>query len=153
MACVEVIEVRDAADRESAFAIRRQVFIDEQAVPAAAEFDEHDTTAVHLLARDGGRPVGTLRIRVPADRTVKIERVAVVADRRGTGVGRALLLAALDQARMRGAREARLHAQVQAQDFYARLGFRTVGGPFMEDGIRHVAMVRQIADAAAEDAA
>ena len=38
-------------DRETCFTIRRLVFVAEQGVPLDAEFDEHDGTATHLLAR------------------------------------------------------------------------------------------------------
>jgi predicted GNAT family N-acyltransferase len=150
---VEIERIVTADRLEQAFLVRRRVFMDEQGVPAALEFDGRDEGAVHLLARTGGRPVGTLRIRFPERRRAKIERVAVVTEGRGAGVGRALLGAALEHARAAGADEAHLHAQVQAARFYEGFGFAARGEPFMEDGIRHVLMVLPMRDRAKEDAA
>ena len=79
MADVRIVELRTLAEREQAFAIRRAVFVQEQGVAEALEFDEHDAQARHLLALRDGEPVGTLRVRWPdRARTAKIERVAVL---------------------------------------------------------------------------
>ena len=89
--------------------------------------------------------MGTLRLRwLDGGRTVKIERVAVLAAARGQRVGQALIGAALDLARAEGAGEARLHAQTTVQAFYARLGFSAFGPEFEEDGILHIAMRRAL---------
>ena len=117
----------------------------EQGVSQALEFDARDDQARHLLALCGSEPVGTLRLRsLDGGRTVKIERVAVLAPSRGARVGRALLRAAVALAEAGGAQEARLHAQTAAQSFYARLGFVALGPVFDEDGIPHVAMRRAL---------
>ncbi|MDX6750289.1 GNAT family N-acetyltransferase [Geminicoccaceae bacterium 1502E] len=142
-AAVAVREARDAGDREAAFAIRRAVFVDEQKVPLADEFDAHDATCRHLLALAGGRPAGTLRWRAHGPAT-KIERVAVLQSARGRGVGAAMmrhLLARLDEERVG---ESVLHAQTHATRFYGRLGFVAEGREFEEDGILHVRMRRRL---------
>lgn len=144
MARIEVVEAADAARRARAFAIRRRVFVDEQSIPLSLEFDRHDDAALHLLALVAGRPIGTLRSRRTGAREVKIERVAVLGEARGSGAGRALLLEALRRARAAGMGEAHLHAQVSAAGFYQRLGFVAGGTPFLEDGIPHVRMIRRL---------
>ena len=142
-----VSEARSADQRAEAFAIRREVFVVEQGISAALEFDGLDGGARHLLARRHGEPVGSLRVRfLDEGRVAKIERVAVRAAARRHMVGHALLQAALALARAAGAGEARLHAQCAVQEFYARLGFATCGPTFMEDGILHVAMRRAVAE-------
>lgn len=147
---VEVVQAEPGRSLDEAFAIRRRVFVEEQGVPLALEFDQHDAAARHLLARIEQRPVGTLRVRFQ-DGTAKIERVAVVAEARGLKVGRQLVLAALDLAERAGAGEGLLHAQVQAQGFYAALGFTAFGGTFIEDGILHVRMRRPLRRPATSD--
>jgi predicted GNAT family N-acyltransferase len=128
-----------------AFAIRRAVFVQEQGVDEALEFDAHDDEARHLLALRARAPVGTLRLRqLDRGHAVKIERVAVLPQARGARVGQALVEAALALAEAGGAREARLHAQVVAQGFYARLAFVASGPVFEEDGIPHIAMRRPL---------
>ena len=141
MPAIVVQEVQAAAGIERAFALRRRVFVDEQGIAAALEFDALDGAARHLLATVDGAPAGTLRIRLLwGGRIAKIERVAVLAEQRRHRVGRALMVAALDLARMQGASEAKVHAQTAVQRFYASLGFVAFGAAFEEDGIAHVAM-------------
>jgi predicted GNAT family N-acyltransferase len=145
MARIDVREVLSAAELEQAVAIRCAVFVAEQGVAAALEIDGRDATARHLLALRDGDPVGTLRLRrLDGGRTVKIERVAVLAAARGQKVGQALIGAALALARAEGAGAARLHAQTTVQAFYARLGFTAFGPEFEEDGIMHIAMGRTL---------
>lgn len=131
----------DAVDYASALPdlrrVRETVFVHEQAVPLALEWDELDPRCHHVLARDdAGRPVGTGRL-TPEH---KIGRMAVLADWRGRGVGDALLRALLDQARALGWRKVSLNAQASAIGFYVRHGFLPFGEPFMEAGIDHQAM-------------
>jgi predicted GNAT family N-acyltransferase len=134
-----------AADRQAAFDIRRAVFIEEQAIPEAEEWDHHDATATHLLLRIEGRPAATARLIAEGD-TVKIGRVAVMPAQRGTGLGRRLIAQALELAAGRGFRRAALEAQVQAIAFYERLGF-VAEGPEFDDGsgILHRRMTRALA--------
>ena len=121
------------------------MFVREQGVASALEFDQRDDQARHLLALRAGEPIGTLRLRwLDEGRTAKIERVAVLPQARGAGIGHALLSAAVVLAEAGGASEARLHAQTVAQDFYARLGFVAFGAVFDEDGIPHIAMRRPL---------
>ena len=141
MAAMVIQEVQTAAGIERAFAIRRRVFVEEQGIAEALEFDALDPAARHLLAVVDGAPAGTLRIRlIEQGRIAKIERVAVLAPQRGHRVGRALMVAALDLARLQGADEAKVHAPTVVRGFYASLGFVAFGAAFEEDGIAHVAM-------------
>lgn len=149
---IQIVEVRTRAELEQAFAIRRAVFVEEQGVGDALEFDGGDDHAHHLLALRDGHAVGTLRVRsLDAGRIAKIERVAVLPGARGLKIGQALVEAALAMARSDGARAASLHAQTTAQGFYARLGFVAFGPEFMEDGILHVAMRLSLSENAAGD--
>ncbi|HZA65770.1 MAG TPA: GNAT family N-acetyltransferase [Geminicoccaceae bacterium] len=142
---VRIVEVRSAGELEQAFAIRRAVFVREQGVSEALEIDQRDDEACHLLALRAGEPIGTLRLRwLERGRIAKIERVAVARQGRGSGVGQALMSAALARAEADGATEARLHAQTVAQAFYAKLGFAAFGPVFDEDGIPHIAMRRPL---------
>src|SRR5687768_3844820 len=100
MAQTVISEAGCEAERALAFAIRREVFVREQGISEALEFDGRDGAARHLLAQRGGKPVGSLRLRLlEHGRVTKIERVAVRAAARRHGVGHALLEAALALAR------------------------------------------------------
>jgi predicted GNAT family N-acyltransferase len=133
---IECVVADWAADRDALERIRRVVFIEEQRVPEADEWDGEDAASVHVLARLNRDPVGTGRLN-PAG---KIGRIAVLAGLRGRGVGTRILLRLLEEARRLGIREPYLHAQVQAVPFYEKLGFSSQGGEFDEAGIPHVRM-------------
>lgn len=106
--------------------------------------DDLDGEAIHLLATVDGRPAGTARLLL-RDEVGKIGRVAVLADRRGTGLGAALIRAALDELRaVPGVTTAKLGAQVHALGFYERLGFTAFGPVYDDAGIPHRDMTRPL---------
>lgn len=122
-------------------AVRIAVFVVEQNIPEDLEWDEHDAVSAHALALDAaGAAVGCGRLLPDGH----IGRLAVLRDWRGRGVGAALLLHFVAIARERGHRRAVLNAQEHAVPFYARYGFVPRGAPFMEAGIPHREMVREL---------
>ncbi|WP_290797337.1 GNAT family N-acetyltransferase [Halomonas sp.] len=119
--------------RESAGEIRRDVFIEEQQVPVAEEWDGRDEECRHFLALLDGTPVGTARLLPDAH----IGRVAVLAEARDSGIGTALMLAAIETARRENHPAVELAAQTHALAFYERLGFEAFGDEFLDAGIPH----------------
>lgn len=141
MADLTILRTEDIA---TCHALRRAVFIEEQNVPEADEMDGRDDEAMHLLAVQNGRPIGTARLFVQGD-TGKIGRVCVLADGRGQGVGAALIREALAVlAAQPGVRQAKLGSQRHAIAFYERLGFGVVGPEYDDAGIPHQDMVREL---------
>ncbi len=129
-------------------AVREPVFVQEQQVPIELEWDELDPLCVHVIARDtAGTPIGTGRL-TPEH---KIGRMAVLPEWRGRGVGDALLLALIREAAQRRWPELRLHSQASAVGFYVKHGFVPYGDRFMEAGIEHQSMRRQIGGPTAID--
>ena len=121
--------------------IRDAVFIQEQGIAAALEHDAADASAVHAVAFNRlGQAVGTGRLLGAVGGTCKIGRMAVLASVRGAGIGRPLLEALVQAARLRGDMEVKLHAQASAVSFYRRAGFAAQGPAFEEAGIAHQAM-------------
>lgn len=119
--------------------VRRTVFIEEQGVPEDMEWDEHDTTAMHILALTlEGTPIGCARLLTDGH----MGRMAVLPAWRGVGIGKALLAAAQRAAKLRGHSVLKLSAQTHAAGFYAAAGFEAVGAAYEEAGIPHVAMQR-----------
>jgi len=128
-----------------ASAIRTQVFVQEQKIPAEMEWDEADAGCMHAVAYNRlGLPLATGRLLPHVPGVAKIGRMAVQAPMRGSRVGRAVLDALMAQARQQGEREVLLHAQTSAAPFYTRAGFNTRGPEFEEAGIPHVEMVRML---------
>lgn len=124
-------------------ALRHAVFCDEQGVPPELEHDAEDATALHVVAVDDGRVVGTCRV-LGAGPSVRLGRMAVAREHRGRGLGAALLAAAHALAADRGAREVAIHAQTSAFGFWERAGYVPDGPEFEEAGIPHVAMRRTL---------
>jgi predicted GNAT family N-acyltransferase len=127
----------------AAHEIRRRVFIEEQNVPEKIELDEDDAHAFHALAVLDGNPVGCGRFVVHGDE-VKIGRMAVLSNLRKRGIGREILDFLMRAARTRGCRRAVLHAQLTAEEFYLKNGYRPIGEVFEEAGIPHRRMVRAL---------
>ncbi len=143
-----MVEVRVgdwAALGAHASAIRTEVFVNEQRIPAEMEWDAADADGVHAVAYNRlGLPLATGRLLQHVPGVAKIGRMAVSQAVRGSGVGREVLQALMAAAQGRGDREVLLHAQQSAAPFYARAGFTARGETFEEAGIPHVEMVRAL---------
>lgn len=127
--------------RERARAIRYSVFVEEQGVPVALEWDDMDAPSWHALAfAADGTPVATGRLLPDGH----IGRMAVLKAARGTGVGAQVLDALMAKAADLGYTELILNAQTHAAPFYARVGFEQVGEEFEEAGIPHVEMRKRV---------
>ena len=127
-------------DFAKCFEIRLAVFVEEQNVPIEEEHDEHDETALHFLATLDDKPIGTARVLLKAS-TAKITRVAVLRTARGHGIGAALMRhieSAVPVHRFT------LGAQLHALPFYERLGYVAEGKVFMEAGIPHRHMAKNL---------
>ena len=138
------IECHDWAQAQHwAEPIRIEVFVKEQGVPSHIEMDSADPDCTHAIAFDrDGHAIGTARL-MPDGR---IGRMAVLQNRRGQGVGGALLQALLEHATRLGLSRVYLHAQCQACGFYVRHGFRSEGQEYLEADIPHQTMVLELPD-------
>jgi predicted GNAT family N-acyltransferase len=136
------IEVVDWMKAEPAIrTVREAVFIAEQNVPEELEWDGLDPFCAHALAwNEVGDAIGTARLQAEG----KIGRMAVLKGWRGCGAGRALLQTLLDLAVRQGLSRVTLAAQIHAIEFYERAGFYAVGEPFMDAGIPHRLMVKDL---------
>lgn len=137
-----VEKITDKSSQAEAFKIREIVFVFEQEVDPAAEYDEFEETATHFLAVLDGKAVGTARWRF-TNYGVKMERFAVLKEARGKGVGQALVMAVLEdlKANPKSADKTKyLHAQLSAISLYSKFGFEKVGNIFEECNIQHYKM-------------
>jgi ElaA protein len=127
-----------------ALALRCRVFILEQG--PYLDPDGVDPLAWHLLGRDEqGQLHAYLRL---VDAGVKyaepsMGRVITSPERRGTGLGRALVaqgMALHDQ--VWPGQNNRISAQAHLAPLYGEFGFVAVGQPYLEDNIPHLEMLR-----------
>lgn len=126
-------------------AIRTEVFIDEQKIPVAMEWDAADAAGVHAVAFNRfGVPLATGRLLADGPGVARVARVATCQAVRGGGIARGVLNALMAASKARGDTEVQLHAQPSAQAFYARAGFVPRGPVFHEAGIAHIEMWRAL---------
>lgn len=133
-------------DLRVAFAIRKEVFVKEQGVPLEDEFDQFDTlngNCEHILVHYNEQPVGTGRIRFIYG-VGKLERICILEPYRKVGLGKMIIKALEEIAEERGASQVKLHGQTQAEGFYKKLGYRSSSNIFMEDGIPHILMLKEL---------
>lgn len=117
--------------------VREEVFIQEQHVPVALEWDGMDETATHLLALNhAGEAIGCARLVGDGS----IGRMAVLKPWRGLGVGHTLLTKAVSIYRELSAAKITLSAQLHAIPFYEKVGFVCCSEPYLDAGILHIDM-------------
>lgn len=139
-------KITKQTELEQAFQIREEVFVHEQAVPLADEFDEYDdlqAQADHVLAWYHDKPVGAGRIRY-VDGVGKLERICILQPFRSLGIGKMIIHALEEIAVENHISRVKLHGQSQAEGFYHKLGYEMASEEFMEDGILHILMVKEL---------
>ena len=139
----DVRPARDADEVRAALDLRHEVFVVEKRVPVEEEMDEHDATALHLVAVEDGRVVATARVVMDGD-TAKLGRVAVAANARRRGIASRLIAVCEVEARARGGRRVTLAAQTGALALYERAGYVAYGERFMDAGIEHLMMCKPL---------
>ncbi|MFJ8265387.1 GNAT family N-acetyltransferase [Peribacillus asahii] len=133
-------------DLRKAFHIRKEVFVKEQGVPLEDEFDKFDKLngqCEHILVYYEEQPVGTGRVRW-VDEFGKLERICILEHYRKFGLGKVIITALEEIAQERGTTRVKLHGQTQAQGFYKKLGYETSSSVFIEDGIPHLLMTKEL---------
>ncbi len=131
-------------DLHEAFAIRLEVFCDEQGYSPEMELDELDRTSRHVLLYRGDEPVATGRLYEKRPGVMGIGRLAVRRAWRGTGMGGELLDAMVKKAAQLGAQWAELDAQCRVIGFYEKQGFTVCGEEHMDGHVPHRMMRRKL---------
>ncbi len=130
-------------DIPAIYALRFEVFVDEQHVPPEEELDAHDAIARHYVAEVNGTIIGCARLLIEEDSPhtrAHIGRLAVRKSCRGCGVGAAICRCIIRECRALGCEMIWLNAQTQALGFYEKLGFDAMGEVFLDAGIPHKRM-------------
>lgn len=129
--------------------LRINVFVVEQNCPFT-ELDGKDKIAYHFFAYSKENPsqiIAYSRIFKPGDYYQKaaIGRVVVHPDFRKDGLGYELIVNSVSQIKkMFKTDEVKIGAQTYLKKFYNSLGFVKEGEDYMEDGIPHIYMVKNL---------
>lgn len=136
--------VENNKELEEALDIRKRVFVEEQGISETLDLDGNDSSALHIIVKNGDIAVGTIRIRFLDNRQAKLERMAILKPSRGAGIGKGIITFLEEELRRRGIEQIALHAQYYVKDFYTKCGFRETGLPFLDADIQHIRMEKAI---------
>jgi ElaA protein len=121
---------------------RTEVFLMQQKI-ICRDFDGEDYSCLHCFITDNGKVLAYLRAFSKDDNSVKIGRVLSLTH--GIGLGRELMQKSTLAIKEKFVcNKIMLHAQKHAQGFYEKLGYVTTSKDFLEEGILHVAMEKNI---------
>ncbi len=103
-----------------------------------------EADCIHFAAFQGSEIVGTLQLLNIEEKLMKMRQVAVAPSHQGQGIGRLLVETSEAFARQSGVDEIQLHARMNAKPFYLSLAYEEVGEEFLEVGIPHIKMRKQL---------
>lgn len=92
---------------------------------------------------DSDNSVGTARLR-DVEGVGKLERICVLKPYRNLGLGKIIVQELEVIAMEQQLKSVKLHGQTHAEGFYQNLGYETASAVFMEDGIPHVLMKKEL---------
>lgn len=98
----------------------------------------------HLALREEAELMASLVLKPLDERCIKMRQLAVRENAQGEGFGRELVNYAESFLKGRGYEEIVLHARETARGFYEKLGYEVEGDPFIEVGLPHLFMRKQL---------
>lgn len=138
---MNILEAKTRYDYAMCIYLRTKVFIIGQNCPLVDEIESEDDeeNSVNFIGYFmGDEPAATARYRILEGNIAKIERVAVLDEYQGKGLGKEIITHILDILKQDKSISAiKLGAQDHALGFYNKLGFVEHGDGFMEAGIPH----------------
>ncbi len=143
------IEIRNFSDFSlkelyEVLRLRSEVFVVEQNC-VYQDIDEKDEKALHILGMEGDKLVAYTRCFKPGDyfEQASIGRVIVKENFRKYGYGHQIMKASMKEIENRYQTSTiKLSAQQYLTGFYESHGFQQTGKGYLEDGIPHIAMIR-----------
>lgn len=140
---MKIEQVTTDQQLEDAYSVRKIVFVEEQNVSMEEEMDEFDDVATHFVGYEEGQPISASRLRF-VDEYAKLERICMIKSSRGQGLGKQMILHMEGHSKNEGYQKSKLNAQTQALGFYESLGYKVVSEEFMDAGIPHVTMIKEL---------
>ncbi len=121
---------------------RNMVFLLEQKI-ICQDLDDVDYESLHCFMVANGRVAAYLRAFYTDEKTVRIGRVLTVSH--GRGQGKELMEKSISAIKEKmPCNKIYIEAQKHAIGFYEKHGFKVTSGEFLDEGVVHVAMERNI---------
>ena len=143
---LRLTRVETPEQMREALTLRREVFVDEQGIPAELDEDGRDRAATSILIYDGNVPIATGRFLMVADGETILARIAVQARYRGRGIGGMVVSELEKLAIEEGANRFTLLPHDYLEDFYRRLGYRKTSEAGTVGTHRLIAMEKTVED-------
>lgn len=123
---------------------RAEIFVVEQNINYV-DMDDIDYVSRHFFLEDEGRVVACLRAYYLDEEKTTFKIGRVLSIKHGKGLGTELMNKALEEiSTNKLCKKIFISAQKHAVDFYKEFGFETVSEEYMEEGIVHIAMEKQL---------
>jgi N-acetylglutamate synthase-like GNAT family acetyltransferase len=133
-------------DAAAEIELRRRVLAEPLGLPVEAVRFEFEARSLRLWALLDGVLIGCVLFHRDrdSDRSGRLYQMAVEPSCQKRGVGRLLVQRLEAHLRELGVREVRLHARGPSVGFYSKLGYAPHDAPFVEVGIEHRYMRREL---------
>lgn len=121
--------------------LRSAVFVVEQET-IYQDLDALDQDALHLRMFKDGKLAAYARILKANTYLDEVAIGRVIAVQRNAGHGKAIFTKAIEIAQSAfEAQKIKIRAQLQAEHFYSKIGFKRFSEPFMYEGLMHLDMI------------
>ena len=124
--------------------LRSEVFIVEQNC-VYQDIDQKDQSALHVFFKKNNQIIAYTRIFKPNDyfKYSSIGRVVVIKNKRGSKIGSQIMNFSINKIEeIFNEKKIKISAQKYLINFYEKLGFSVIGDEYLEDGIPHIAMIK-----------
>lgn len=123
---------------------RTEIFLLEQNI-ICQDLDDVDYKSLHCFFYEKERVIGYLRAFLDESDTNAVTIGRVLTLEHGQGIGTLLMEKSIEEIKKHfHCKRVNLHAQKQAVPFYERLGFLVVSDEFLEEGVIHLTMEKEI---------
>ena len=122
--------------------IREEVFVKEQGFEE--EFDSLEESSYHLLISLDNKIIGCSRFYEIEPNIYKIGRIAILKEYRKKNLGTKMLEYAFNYLKSLNCHTLIVHSQLQAKEFYSKLGFKEHGDIFYEENHPHIEMIKKL---------
>lgn len=126
--------------------LRTEVFVVEQNC-VYQDLDNKDQKAIHIYYKENDEIVAYTRIFKSGDyyKNPSIGRVVVSKKKRGKELGKKIMISSIEYIKKNlKCDKIELSAQKYLDKFYKDLGFQKTGKDYLEDGIPHQRMIKEI---------
>lgn len=137
-------KVNNLKELDKCLFVRREVFINEQNISIDEEIDNFDiiddTKVIHFYLTVNDTLAGCCRI-LKVNEQIKIGRVAILKDFRSQGLAQKMLN---EVESYFGNGSYILEAQLYVVSLYEKVGYEKIGDIFLDAGIEHIKMVKNV---------